>query len=163
MTFRALTLHQSLWRRANARNVSFTLYGGQFTLSTQLIILNWPTDCKTDGLIDWLTGWQIDKLNHLLTADLLMDGWIKERNDELKARWTDLICRFFSCKRILQRNFRKKKTNLVIFIITCSRRLVPLLHDFRKCDRDRIFLMNQGTLWSQNTLNNDNTHHILSY
>ena len=32
-----------LWRRANARNVSFeTLYGGQFTLSTQLIILNYP-------------------------------------------------------------------------------------------------------------------------
>ena len=32
----------SLWRRANARNVSFlTLYGGQFTLSTQLIIQNY--------------------------------------------------------------------------------------------------------------------------
>ena len=33
----------SLRRRANARNVSFqTLYGGQFTLSTQLITLNYP-------------------------------------------------------------------------------------------------------------------------
>ena len=33
----------SLWRRANARNVSFeTFYGGQFRLSTQLIILNYP-------------------------------------------------------------------------------------------------------------------------
>ena len=33
----------SLWRRANARNFSFeTLHGGQFTLSTQLIILNYP-------------------------------------------------------------------------------------------------------------------------
>ena len=33
----------SLWRRANARNVSFwTLYGGQFMSSTQLIILNYP-------------------------------------------------------------------------------------------------------------------------
>ena len=33
----------SPWRRANARNVSFlTLYGGQYTLSTQLIILNYP-------------------------------------------------------------------------------------------------------------------------
>ena len=31
----------SLWRRANARNVSFfTLYGGQFTFSTQLLTLN---------------------------------------------------------------------------------------------------------------------------
>ena len=31
------------WWRANARNVSFgTLYGGQFTFSTQLIILNYP-------------------------------------------------------------------------------------------------------------------------
>ena len=35
----------SHWRRANARNVSlWTLYGGQFTFSTQLIILNYP-DC----------------------------------------------------------------------------------------------------------------------
>ena len=33
----------SLGRRANARNASFeTLHGGQFTLSTQLIILNYP-------------------------------------------------------------------------------------------------------------------------
>ena len=32
-----------LWRRANARNVRFvTLNGGLFTLSTQLIILNYP-------------------------------------------------------------------------------------------------------------------------
>ena len=34
-----------LIRGANARNVSFkTLYGGQFTLSTQLIILNDPVN-----------------------------------------------------------------------------------------------------------------------
>ena len=33
----------SLWRRANVRNVSFeTLHGAQFTLSTQLISLNYP-------------------------------------------------------------------------------------------------------------------------
>ena len=33
---------QSLWRRANARNVSFfTLYSGQFTFSTQLLTLNY--------------------------------------------------------------------------------------------------------------------------
>ena len=33
----------SLWQRANIRNASFqTLHGGQFTLSTQLIILNYP-------------------------------------------------------------------------------------------------------------------------
>ena len=33
-----ITKKISLWRRANARNVSFeTLNGGQFTLSTQLI------------------------------------------------------------------------------------------------------------------------------
>ena len=47
LTFRVLALRQSeqidqrpsLWRRANARNVSFeTFYLGQFTLSTQLII-----------------------------------------------------------------------------------------------------------------------------
>ena len=32
-----------LWRRANARNVGVeTLYGGQFTLSTQLVILTYP-------------------------------------------------------------------------------------------------------------------------
>ena len=37
--FRAsLALRLSLWRRANARNVSFlTRYGGQFTISTKLI------------------------------------------------------------------------------------------------------------------------------
>ena len=41
--FRALALRLSPWRRANARNVRFeTLYGGQFTLSTQLIIPNYP-------------------------------------------------------------------------------------------------------------------------
>ena len=38
-----LETRKSLWQRAKARNVSFkTLYGGQFTLSTQLIILNYP-------------------------------------------------------------------------------------------------------------------------
>ena len=43
--FRALALRQSDWRRAKARNVSFEiLYGGQFTLSTELIILNYPTN-----------------------------------------------------------------------------------------------------------------------
>ena len=40
------TSFQSLWRKANARNVSLlTLYGGQFTFSTQLLTLNyllWP-------------------------------------------------------------------------------------------------------------------------
>ena len=36
-------LLQSLWRRANARNVSlYTLHGGQFTFSTQLSTLNYP-------------------------------------------------------------------------------------------------------------------------
>ena len=40
--FRALALRHLLWRRANARNVSFeTLNSGQFTLSTQLIIPNY--------------------------------------------------------------------------------------------------------------------------
>ena len=33
----------SLWPKANVWNVNFeTLYSGQFTLSTQLIILNYP-------------------------------------------------------------------------------------------------------------------------
>ena len=37
----SLFLQLSLWRRANARNVSFfTLYGDQFTFSTQLLTLN---------------------------------------------------------------------------------------------------------------------------
>ena len=36
-------LHCLLWCRAYAWNISFeTLYSGQFTLSTQLIILNYP-------------------------------------------------------------------------------------------------------------------------
>ena len=39
LTFRALALHQSRWRRANARDVSFeTLYGGLLMLLTQFII-----------------------------------------------------------------------------------------------------------------------------
>ena len=36
-------VYHSLWRKANARNFSFeTIYGGQFSSSTQLIILNYP-------------------------------------------------------------------------------------------------------------------------
>ena len=43
LLFRALALRQRIGRRANARNVSFfTLYGGQFTFSTQLLTLNNP-------------------------------------------------------------------------------------------------------------------------
>ena len=43
LTFRALAFHHSLWRRANARNLGFeTLYGGQFTFSTHLVVLNYP-------------------------------------------------------------------------------------------------------------------------
>ena len=39
LTFRALALRQSGWRRANVRDVSFeTLYGGLFMLLTQFII-----------------------------------------------------------------------------------------------------------------------------
>ena len=38
-----LETRKSLWQRAKARNTSFkTLYDGQFTLSTQLIALNYP-------------------------------------------------------------------------------------------------------------------------
>ena len=41
LTFRALALRHSLWRRTNARNVSLeTINGDQFKLSTQLIIPN---------------------------------------------------------------------------------------------------------------------------
>ena len=41
--FQVLALHHSLWQRADAWNISFqTLYGGQFTLSTHLIILYYP-------------------------------------------------------------------------------------------------------------------------
>ena len=41
--FRVLALDQSDDERTNARNVSFgTLHGGQFTSSTQSVILNYP-------------------------------------------------------------------------------------------------------------------------
>ena len=41
--FQALALHQSKRQRADAQDISFkALYGGQFTLSTQLITLNYP-------------------------------------------------------------------------------------------------------------------------
>ena len=43
LTNRALARSYSLWRRANALNVSFkTLYGFQSTLLTQLLKLNYP-------------------------------------------------------------------------------------------------------------------------
>ena len=43
LTFRALALRLSLWRKAHAPNVSFeTLNGSQFTLSTQLVLPNYP-------------------------------------------------------------------------------------------------------------------------
>ena len=42
LKFRALAPNHSLWRRANARNVSFgTLNGGQYTYSNQLIEPNY--------------------------------------------------------------------------------------------------------------------------
>ena len=43
LMFQALALHQSKRQRAGTQDISFkALYGGQFTLSTQLIILNYP-------------------------------------------------------------------------------------------------------------------------
>ena len=43
LTFRALALRLSLWRKAHVPNVSFeTLNGSQFTLSTQLVLPNYP-------------------------------------------------------------------------------------------------------------------------
>ena len=52
--FRALALRQWLWRKAIDRNVSFiALNGGQFTLSTQLIVLNYPTQHSPVILIKW--------------------------------------------------------------------------------------------------------------
>ena len=56
MTFRFL-----LWRRANTRNVSFeTLYGGQFTLSIQLIM---PNQLPYKDLSLW--SWYTDLWRHL--------------------------------------------------------------------------------------------------
>ena len=50
--FQALALPQSNGRRANVKNVSVeTLYGGQFTLSTQLIIPNYPVIPENDCLL----------------------------------------------------------------------------------------------------------------
>ena len=38
----------SLWRKTNSRNFIFeTLHGGQYTLSIQMIILNYPMKCLT--------------------------------------------------------------------------------------------------------------------
>ena len=53
----------SLWRRANARNVSFfTLYGGQFMFSTQLLKLNYllysPTDAAPQFLLKLTPSFQ---------------------------------------------------------------------------------------------------------
>ena len=44
-----------LWRRANAQNVSFqSLYGGQFTLSPQLINPNFVFHVPTDAVPQFL-------------------------------------------------------------------------------------------------------------
>ena len=46
---------QSLWRRVDARNVSFfTLYGGQSTFSTQLLTLNYLLYSPTDAVPQFL-------------------------------------------------------------------------------------------------------------
>ena len=46
---------KSLWRRTNARNVSyFTLCGGQFTFSTQLLTLNYLLYSPTDATPQFL-------------------------------------------------------------------------------------------------------------
>ena len=46
---------QSLWQRANARNVSLlTLYGGQFTFSTQLLTLNYLLYSPADAAPQFL-------------------------------------------------------------------------------------------------------------
>ena len=51
----------SLWRRANARNVNFfTLYGGQFTFSIQLLTLNYLLITVSFVLICF-TGTETDK------------------------------------------------------------------------------------------------------
>ena len=43
LMFQALAFHQSKRQRADTQDISFkALYGGQFTLSTQLITLNYP-------------------------------------------------------------------------------------------------------------------------
>ena len=38
-----------------------------------------------------------------------MDWWPKEWNDEMKDRWTDLICRFFFLEKNFTEEFQKKK------------------------------------------------------
>ena len=45
---------QSLWRRANARNVSFfTLFGGQFSFSTQSLTLNYHIKNRSTPFVAW--------------------------------------------------------------------------------------------------------------
>ena len=56
-----LALHQSLWQRANAWNSFETLNRGQFTLSTQLIILNYTVYNLTNlkVLMEWPRSQQL--------------------------------------------------------------------------------------------------------
>ena len=57
-----LALHHSLWQRANAWNISFeTLNRGQFTLSAQLIILNYTVYNLTNlkVLMEWPRSQQL--------------------------------------------------------------------------------------------------------
>ena len=75
----------SLWRRANARNVSyFTLYVGQFTFSTQLLTLNYLICVQ------------------LRTEEMEMKGIVtnkKERNRKgVNLLLWYLFCSLFRCK-----------------------------------------------------------------
>ena len=55
---------RSLWRRANTRKVSFfTLYGGQFTFSTQLLTLNYLLYSPTDAATQF--PWKLTPFNDL--------------------------------------------------------------------------------------------------
>ena len=59
LTFPAIALRQSEWRRANTRNVSLEiLYGGQFMLSTQLIVPNYLAFSKQKR-------WFISEINNM--------------------------------------------------------------------------------------------------
>ena len=58
---------QSLWRRANARNVSFfTLYGSQFTFSTQSLTLNYLQSSTALHNVDYCNAISALKLTNSL-------------------------------------------------------------------------------------------------
>ena len=103
-TIKSLALCQSLWQRANAQNVSFkTLYGGQFTLSTQLRLLDLLLYSPTNVAPQFLQ--KLTLFIHCAVLEMLRKIYISgllERGADQKAEKITLAHNFLTLHLILE-------------------------------------------------------------